>query len=402
MPKRTIQKLFRAYKPVLDRTPQPLKNRKAIEALSLCQTRELGVSYFGCPEGHEHWEQFHSCRHRSCYVCAERKRVEWIEKQKQRLFDTPHFHVVFTLPHEYLSLWRYNEALFASVLFKASQASLLELMADPKFGGVTPGILMALHTWGRRLNLHPHVHCLVTAGGLTPADNWKATGDYLLPSQVLRRYYRGKVQAQLKTALKSGDLTLPPDMDEPSFWKQYRALYNKEWSVRIEDRYEHGKGVMLYLARYCKGGPLRPEQIKGWGRAGVEMSYLDHRDKRVKRQRLSAFELAQRLLQHVPAIGVHTVRYYGLYAPAAKRRHRAALALHGNLEGHKAPRGVDLQSVVLCCKACGAPGRLLWQAWRAAPKGNSLIKRRRALGAGGSVQQRVEADNERGECIDSS
>lgn len=102
MPNRTIQKLFRAYKPELDSKPQPLKNRKAIEALTLCQTRDLGVSHYACPKGHEHWEQFHSCRHRSCYVCAERKRVEWIEKQKQRLLDLPHFHVVFTLPQEYL------------------------------------------------------------------------------------------------------------------------------------------------------------------------------------------------------------------------------------------------------------------------------------------------------------
>lgn len=402
MPDRTIQKLFRAYKPVLDRTPQPLKNRKAIEALRLCQTRELGVSHYACPKGHEHWEQFHSCRHRSCYVCAERKRVEWVEKQKQRLFDVPHFHVIFTLPHEYLSLWRYNEALFARLLFKASQTALIELMADPNFGGVTPGLLMALHTWGRRLNLHPHAHCLVTAGGLTPADKWKAASEYLLPSKVLRRYYRGKVQALLKAAFESGELTLPPDMNEPRFWQQYRALYQKEWSVRIEERYEHGKGVMLYLARYCKGGPLHPEQIKGWDRGFVEMSYLDHRDKRVKRQRLSALQLAQRLLQHVPAIGVHTVRYYGLYAPAAKRRHARLLSLHGNFEGRKAPLGVDLKSVVLCCKVCGASGKLLWQAWRATPKGNSLIKSGPTLGAGGTVQQRVEADNERGGFVDSS
>lgn len=210
------------------------------------------------------------------------------------------------------------------------------------------------------------------------------------------------MQALLKAAFESGELTLPSDMDKQCFWKQYRALYKKEWSVRIEKRYEHGKGVMLYLARYCKGGPLHPDQIKGWDRGSVEMSYLDHRDKRVKRQRLSAFQLAQRLLQHVPATGVHTVRYYGLYAPAAKRRHARLVSLHGNLEGHKATRGVDLQSVVLCCKACGAPGKLLWQAWRAMPKGNSLIKSRPALGAGGTVQQRVEADNERGEFVDSS
>jgi len=402
MPDRTLQKLFQAYKPVLDNTPQPLKNRKAITALTQCQTRDMGVSYYACPDGHEQWEQCHSCRHRSCYLCAEKKRVEWVEQQKQRLLDIPHFHVIFTLPHEYLSLWRYNEALFSGILFTASQQSLMELMGDKKYGGITPGILMALHTWGRQLNLHPHTHCLVTAGGLTPAGKWKDTGEYLLPGKVLRRYYRGKVQALLKSALQAGELTLPPDMSVEDFWQRYRALYRKEWSVRIEERYEHGKGVMLYLARYCKGGPLNPEQIKGWGQDHIDMSYLDHRGKRIKQQRLTPLQLIERLLQHVPALGVHTVRYYGLYAPAAKAKYQQVLAQHGNLEGVCTRRSLDLRTVLLYCKACGAPARLVCRTWRRAPKGNSIIKSGAGLGASGYIQQRVETDNERGGFIDSS
>lgn len=387
MPDRTIQKLFQAYKPALDKMPQPLKNLKAIDALTQCQTPDMGVSCYGCPEGHGQWEHYHSCRHRSCSLCADKKRLEWIEQQKQRLLNTAHFHVIFTLPHEYLSLWRYNEALFARLLFKASQQSLLELMADRKYGGITPGVLMTLHTWGRRLNLHPHTHCLVTAGGLTPTEQWRQAGDFLLPSAVLRRYYRGKVQAFVKDALHSGDLILPPDMSVECFWQQHRALYRKEWSVRIEERYAHGKGVMLYLARYCKGGPLHPEQIKAWDGKQIDMSYLDHRDHRIKQQRLTPQELIQRLLQHVPARGVHTVRYYGLYAPAAKRRYQRALSQHGNLEGLQARRGLDLRTMLLCCKRCGAPAQLLGQRWRKAPKGNSIIKSARRLGASGYVQQ---------------
>ena len=402
MPDRTIQKLLRSCQPDLEQKPQPLKNLKALDALTQCRTPEMGVSYYACPKGHEHWEQYHSCRHRSCALCADKKRVEWIEQQKQRLYNTPHFHVVFTLPHEYLPLWRYNEALFTQLIFKASQQSLLELMADPKHAGLTPGILMTLHTWGRQLTLHPHTHCLVTAGGLTPADRWKETGDFLLPSPVLRRYYRGKIQAFLKEAYQNQQLILPPDWDEARFWRERRALYRKDWSVRIEERYRHGKGVMLYLARYCKGGPLRPGQIKAWEGQHLEMSYLDHRDKRIKRQRLSATQLSQRLLQHVPPTGVHTVRYYGLYAPTAKRRHKKGLSEHGNLAGEKLRRGIDLEAVLLCCKRCGAPARLVGQRWRETPKGNSLIKRGRTLGAGGSVQQRVEPDNERGRFFDSS
>lgn len=320
MSKRTIQRLFRFCKQELEANPQPLKNLKAIDALTQCQTREMGVSYYACPNKHEHWEQYHSCRHRSCYVCAQKKRLEWVEQQKHRLYNTAHFHVIFTLPHEYLPLWRYNEALFARLLFKASQQSILELMADSKYGGLTPGILMTLHAWGRQLTLHPHTHCLVTAGGLTSTGSWKSIGHFLLPSKVLRQYYRGKVQAFLKEAYHQKELKLPPDWDESRFWREHSALYRKNWSLRIEDRYEHGKGVMLYLARYCKGGALNPEQIQVQGDQQIVMSYMDHRDKRVKHLKLSPLEMCQRILQHVPPIGVHTVRYYGLYAPPAKRR----------------------------------------------------------------------------------
>ncbi|MFN3713458.1 MAG: transposase zinc-binding domain-containing protein, partial [Alcanivoracaceae bacterium] len=149
MPDRTIQRLFLSCKAALDASPQPLKNRQAISAITQCRTRDRGVTFYACPEGHDSWEHCHSCRHRSCYLCAQKQRLEWIEAQKQRLLDVPHFHVIFTLPHEYLSLWRHNEALFARLLFRASQESLQELLADPKYGRVRPGILMTLHTWGR-------------------------------------------------------------------------------------------------------------------------------------------------------------------------------------------------------------------------------------------------------------
>ena len=402
MPDRTIQRLFLSHKSALDASAQPVKNRRAIDAITQCRTRNMGVSYYACPEGHGEWEHSHSCRHRSCFLCAEKRRLEWIESQKQRLLDVAHFHVIFTLPHEYLSLWRYNEALFSRLLFRASQESLQALMADEKYGGIRPGILMTLHTWGRQLTLHPHTHCLVTAGGVTSSGEWRDLGDYLLPGAVLQRYYRGKVQALLREAAIEKQLRLPPDMTEQAFWRQHRNLYRKEWSVRIEDRYAHGKGVMLYLARYCKGGPLHPAQIKGWDGKRLAMSYLDHRDKRVKRQQLTPWQLIQRLLQHVPANGVHTVRYYGLYAPAAKQRHQQMLARHGNLAGLKARNMSPAEMAVLCCKACGAQATLLRQHWRKTSKGNSFIKKGGGLGASGYVQQGVERDLERGSPEDSS
>ena len=212
----------------------------------------------------------------------------------------PHFHVIFTLPHEYLSLWRYNEALFARILLKARQETLLQLLAQPCHDDVTPGILIALHTWGRQLTLHPHPHCLVTIGGLNSNNNWKTLGSYLAPSTVIRLIYRGKLQSFIKAAFDTGELILPSTMSATQFWSIYRNQYKKHWCARIDECYAHGKGVVLYLARYCKGGPVDPRQLKQMIADVITMSYLDHRDKCIKQQRLKPIDFITRLLQHVP------------------------------------------------------------------------------------------------------
>lgn len=234
------------------------------------------------------------------------------------------------------------------------------------------------------------------------SGEWKGVGDYLLPGAVLRRYYRGKVQALLKDAADDKGLVLPPDLSVEDFWRQHRSLCRKEWSVRVEERYAHGRGVMLYLARYCKGGPLRPEQIKRWDGQRLEMSYLSHRDKRIKQQKLTPWQMIQRLLQHVPAKGVHTVRYYGLYAPAARKRHQRMLAQHGNLAGVKVRCTAPVEQVLLCCNACGAYAELLGRPWRREAKGISFIKEDGAPAVSDYVQQGVERDLERGSIGDSS
>lgn len=391
MSNRLIQNIFAAFKSHLDTSPQPLKNRKAIHAITHCRTREMGLSYFTCSDNHVGIEQYHSCRNRSCFLCAQKKRLEWVEAQKKRLFNTPHFHVVFTLPHEYLSLWRYNEALFSQLLFKASQNTLRELLGDEKYGGITPGILMALHTWGRQLTLHPHTHCLVSAGGLNNQGEWKALGEYLVPGGVIRSVYRGKLQALLRDSVKSGNLKWPPDMSLGQFWGTYSSLYKKPWCVRIEDRYDHGKGVLLYLARYCKGGPINPKQIRSIDKKQIELSYLDHRDKRVKRLQLKPNEFLRRLLEHVPALGIHTVRYYGLYASAAKKKHALCLEVLGSLSGFKVASSDSLITMLLYCKTCGKPSTLSCQTWPSKKgKGNSIYRVYRFDLADGFIQQADE------------
>src|SRR5690554_565461 len=387
MSNRAIQNLFFCFSDQLKKTQQPLKNLKAIDALTHCRTPAMGVSYYRCQSNHAEVEQLHSCRHRSCYVCAHKQRLEWIEKQKARLLDVPHFHVIFTLPHEYLSLWRYNEALFARILFKASQETLLQLLAQQRHGGVTPGILIALHTWGRQLTLHPHTHCLVTAGGLDSNNDWKALGNYLVPSTVIRSVYRGKLQSFIKATFDAGELILPPTMSAAQFWSMYRSLYKKHWCVRIEERYAHGKGVVLYLARYCKGGPVDPRQLKQITADVITMSYLDHRDQRIKQQRLKPMDFITRLLQHVPPKGLHTIRYYGLYASASTLRNERCRQQCGTVEYMPHASSVDRLSMVVYCKTCGGPTQLSRRWWSRRSKGISINEEALNMCVSGSVQQ---------------
>jgi len=375
MVNRTLQNLFRSHLPYLDSIPQPLKNRKAISAIAFCRTPDMGTSYFTCEKHHKPLEQHHSCRNRSCYLCALKTKQDWIEKQKERLLNVPHFHVIFTLPHEYLSLWRYNHSLFASILFKASKETLLELMADPHYHGVLPGLMIALHSWGRQLSLHPHTHCLVTAGGVNASKQWQDSTPFLLPIRVVKSFYRGKVQGFIRQAFKDKVLVLPPDMTRLQFNQLYQQAYQKQWSVRIEDRYEHGKGVMLYLSRYLKGGPVSPEQLRFNSKQGVALRYLDHRDHRLKEINLSCKELLRRILDHVPPIGLHTVRHYGLYAACCKFRQLSSVKEKGTLLKASLSTGEMLRNMLLCCKTCGGGVHLIYRSWRKHSKAFSINRR---------------------------
>ena len=199
--------------------------------------------------------------------------------------------------------------------------TLIELCADARFLGAAPGIVMALHTWGRTLNLHPHVHCLVSGGGLTPAGAWKAVQNgYLLPVRVVKSLYRGKMLAAIGAALEEARLRLPAQ-DTQAYWaRTVRALYRKNWNVHLAERYAHGHGVLRYLSRYVKGGPIPEQRLQSANAQQVVFTYTDHHDGKQQRMRLATDEFIARVLWHAPEPGQHTVRHYGLYANSAHAR----------------------------------------------------------------------------------
>lgn len=344
----------------------------AANRILACRTSALGGHVIRCPNGHQQRIAYNSCRHRCCPQCALLAREHWLDGWTNRLLDCPHHHVVFTVPHELNSLWRFNRKRFADALFTAATDALKKLLADPKYLGGTPGMLAALHTWSQTLATHVHLHVLVTAGGLDPDQRWRpAVKSCLLPRKVLMIIFRGKLRSELLAALQRGQLQPPPDQTPA----QLRGLLNKlgrvVWNVKLLERYDHGIGVITYLARYLKGGPIAPSRFisvsaesirfrcRGNSRSGEGSS---------GQCRLSAAEFLTRLLNHVPPHGMQTVRGYGLYAGGQRKRLNVARELKGQSSLSDQPRQ-PLRWQDLCerlgvpeatrCQLCRAPLELV-------------------------------------------
>ena len=165
----TLQTIFQDAFPAYEQThPLPAHVRRAARAIMQCRTAALGGHVQACPDGHMARIWYNSCRHRACPQCAYLQTERWLALQQARLLACDHYHVIFTLPHELNPLWLANVPVMTTLLFQAVRDTLGTLLADPKYLGAQPGIIAALHTWSQTLVLHPHVHCLVTGGGLTP------------------------------------------------------------------------------------------------------------------------------------------------------------------------------------------------------------------------------------------
>jgi hypothetical protein len=347
-----------------------LHSRQSRAALSIsnCYTAQLGAHLLACPAGHFRQVQYHACRHRSCPRCAQGGVHEWAQAQLAQLLPCPHFHVIFTLPHELLKLWEFNREQLTQLLFDCVRLSLLELLHDARHLGAMPGLLMSLHTWGRNLSHHPHVHCLLSAGGLDEQQHWRSCKpNFLLPLKPLQFLFRGKFLGGLGQLLTQRALTLPPLMRE-SHWRQLvRRLYREHWNIEIRPPYAHGRGVALYLARYVKGGPLPSGRPLDLSEGNVRFSYTDHRDGRIKTLCLSALEFIERVLWHAPPRGQHTVRRAGLYSSAHREHHRLAMHSLASLPNPcvatapPVPSCAPSPSPPPCCPQCQRPLlRLPW------------------------------------------
>ena len=275
----------------------------------------MGAHTRRCECGHITQVRYNSCRHRSCPFCSGGRRSQWLEQFSKSMLPCEHVHVIFTVPEELNVLWQYNRRLFGDLLMRAARESLLGLLADPKYLGAQPGILSALHTWGRNLSIHPHAHCLVTAGGLNPDGEFiHQKRKTLLPARVLMSVFRGAFCRLLRRAVQCGELELPTGTRPSQVQSLLNRLGRKPWNVRVQERYRHGFSVAGYLARYITGGPVSKKRIHSVSDSHVAFRYRDFRSGKQRIMKLTPFEFLRRWLEHVPPRGMRLIRRSGLYA----------------------------------------------------------------------------------------
>lgn len=291
----SLQRMLKQHLPeILAGSSFSFEQHKALQRFSICRTSALGGHSQYCEAGHVNGIWYNSCRHRGCPQCQGRAREQWLRNTQAILLHCPHHHVIFTLPAEYNALWRYNRTLMADLLFKAVQQTLKTFSVDKKYLGAKPGMISALHTWGRNLSLHPHIHVLLSHGGIDAGGRWiTPKKKSLFPQKPVMMVFRGKFRALLKTACEEAKLSLPDNWDTCRFNQLHNKLGQQDWVVHFCERYEHASGVAKYLARYVRGGPFNNRQFKKQTGTHVHFVYRSHQTKRTERLCLTHKEFIQ-------------------------------------------------------------------------------------------------------------
>ena len=290
---------------------------KAMAAIIACRTAALGAHVNRCDECGYEQPSYNSCRNRHCPKCQTFAKEDWIDRQKKNLINCQYFHVVFTVPAGLRPVFRQNQRTMYGLLFKAASATLLELCADKKYLGAKPGITAVLHTWGQNLSYHPHLHCIVTGGGLTDLETWKnSRKKFFLPVKVLSRKFRGKFLDLLQKEKIRGVLELK---DEEHFHVLLKTLYNTEWVVYCKRPFGNAQKVIDYLGRYTHRVAISNNRLISINDGQVTFRWRDYSDgNKQKIMTLTAEEFIRRFLMHILPSGFRKIRHYGLFASRNK------------------------------------------------------------------------------------
>jgi Putative transposase/Transposase zinc-binding domain len=300
-----------------------LAQRRVMTAIEICRTAALGGHVERCEDCAYTRIAYNSCRNRHCPKCQWRAAERWMAARCAELLPVPYFHVVFTLPAEVGAVAYQNKAEVYGLLFKAATRTLATIAADPKHLGAEIGLTAVLHTWGQNLDHHPHVHCIVPGGGISP-DNGRwisCRPGFFLPVRVLSRLFRRLFLDGLIALFEAGRLRffndLAPLTDRTAFLSRLAPLRSREWVVYAKRPFAGPKQVLAYLARYTHRVAIGNSRLIEQTDEHVVFRWKDYRERgqtKHKTTKLTAGEFIRRFLLHVLPDGFNRIRHYGLFA----------------------------------------------------------------------------------------
>jgi hypothetical protein len=292
-----------------------------MQAIEACRTPLLGGVVEWCDQCQYTHTRYRSCRDRHCPKCQGAARAKWLGQRTAELLPTEYFHVVFTLPEEVAAIAFYNQEALYDMLFRIVAETLLSITADPQRLGVETGFFTVLHTWGQNLHFHPHLHCVVPGGGLSPDHNHWIAGrrKFLLPVKVLSAHFRTLFLRALTKAHGRGKLQffgdLVPLYDPTAFANYLAPLKRKKWVVYAKPPFGGPHHVLEYLGRYTHRVAISNRRLLTLENGQVSFEWKDYRDAgNSKVMTVSAAEFIRRFLQHVVPSGLQRIRYYGFLA----------------------------------------------------------------------------------------
>ena len=333
-----------------------------LRAIARCRTAALGGHIDSCSRCGHQAISYNSCRNRHCPKCQTQARQRWLAAREQDVLGVPYFHVVFTLPHELIPLCQANQAIMYDLLFRCSAATMIKVAKDPKHLGAEIGFLNILHTWGQNLLLHPHLHCVVPAGGLAPDHKGWVHPKYpfFLPVRVLSRVFRGKYVEALRRAYRRNKLHfggMAADLAAPKRFAAFvRKLFRQDWVVYAKPAFGGPEAVLRYLGRYTHRVAISNHRLISFDGERVTFRWKDYaHGNKQKVMTLEAAEFLRRFAQHILPRGFVRIRQFGILANGCRT---ALLTLSRKLVGFtpKAREPSDAKAKnAWQCPQCHAP-----------------------------------------------
>ena len=328
-----IQQVFRlGYGAYCEKYTPSAEQRKAAYAISKCKTGELGYYTYTCtcPKCDYAETRPCSCGNRHCPACQAIPRERWIDERKSEVFDThQYFHVVMTVPHQLILIFLLNLKLMYSLLHQCSSRAIIDLCKTIHGMGGTPCITQVLHTWGNKLNYHPHIHAIVSGMGLSSLGKLvECKKDYLFPLPMLMKLFRGKFLHHLNELYLSDSLVLPENLKDYLAWKNYLdILYSKEWTPYIKETFNGNGNAIDYLGRYTYRVAISNSRILEVTNTHVTFSAYDYKTNSTENITLTLADFIRKYLMHVLPKGMQKIRSSGLLNNRFKYRNLETLSI---------------------------------------------------------------------------